>query len=237
MDTPVRHILNLIDRRARHRGRRRPRIRRNRPARLVVADGTRRLGLGLSPLRRARPLGILPGPHIAELAASRTRTVAAKLLGQVLLGNLAQQLGLVMAAEDVDLLDGDGVEEALDDAEDGGEAPGRVDQIEFAQPLRVVVLRDGRGLLHVAVHRRHPAQADAFQVHDRAARLQQRAGLARTRRQPRVRHLFVFHHQVLQHPLRRRDLVHGVEVDFAELFDVDGSAVLRKRARSVDVDG
>ncbi len=131
-----------------------------------------------------------------------------------------------MAAEDVNLLHGDGIKEALDDAEDGGEAPGRVDEVELAEAFRVVVLRDGGGLLDVAVHGADAAEADAFQVHDGAAGLEQGAGFAGTCGQARVGDLFVFDDEVLQHAFGRRDLVHGVEVDFAELFDVDGSAVL-----------
>lgn len=191
-----------------------------------MPNGIRTLPLPLCPLGRPRPLRILPGPHIAKLTTALTRTSAAKLLGQILLRDLAQQVGLVMAAEDMDLLHGDGVEEALDDAEDGRKPPGRVDEVELAEAFRVVVLRDGRRLLDVAVHRRHPAQPDAFQVHDRAACLEQRAGFPRTCGQARVRHFFVLHDEILQHAFGCRDLVHGGEVDLAELFDVDWSAVL-----------
>ncbi len=135
-----------------------------------------------------------------------------------------------MAAEDVNLLHGDGIKEALHDAEDGGEAPGRVDEVELAEAFRVVVLRDGGGLLDVAVHGADAAEADAFQVHDGAAGLEQGAGFAGAGGQARVGDLFVFDDEVLQHAFGRRDLVHGVEVDFAELFDIDWSAVLVGRS-------
>ena len=75
---------------------------------------------------------------------------------------------MVAAAENVNLGDSDGVEELLDDAEDAGEAPGRVDDVKLAEPLRVVVLADGRGLLEVSVGAAHHAETDALKVHDRA---------------------------------------------------------------------
>lgn len=52
--------------------------------------------------------------------------LAAETYGKVLGGNLLEEFGLVTRAENVDLLDGDGVEEALDEGEGGGEAPGGV---------------------------------------------------------------------------------------------------------------
>ena len=75
---------------------------------------------------------------------------------------------MVAAAENVNLGDSDGVEELLDDAEDAGEAPGRVDDIKLAQSLGVVVLGDGRGLLEVSVGAAHHTKTDTLEVHDRA---------------------------------------------------------------------
>ena len=135
----------------------------------------------------------------------------------------------------MDLLDGDGVEEALDDAENAAETPGGVDQVQLTQSLGVVVLRDGRSLTNVSVHGRDVGDPDALQVHDCAAGFHQTVGLARTGGQAGVRQLLVFTDQVLQHSLTGGDLVHGVEVDLAQFFDVDGSAILSQisMARSV----
>jgi len=41
-----------------------------------------------------------------------------------------------------------------------------------------------------------------------------------------VGHLFVFADEVLDHTFLGGDLAHGSKVDVAELFDVEGSAVL-----------
>lgn len=163
---------------------------------------------------------------IAELATARALTASTKLLGQVLFGDLSEEFLLVARAEDVDLGDGDGVEELLDDGEGAAEAPGGVDDVQLAQALRVVVLRDAGGGLQVAVDGAEHADADALEVHDGARRLEQVAGLAGARGQARVGHLLVLDHQVLQHALVRRDLVHGVQVDLAQLLDVQRPAVL-----------
>ena len=89
-----------------------------------------------------------------------------------------------------------------------------------------MVLADAGGLLDVAVDGGRFAEADAFQVHDAAAGLEQFAGLARAGGQAWVGEFLVLDHEVLKHALGRRDLVHGVQVDVAELLDVDGAAVL-----------
>ena len=129
----------------------------------------------------------------------------------------------------MDLLDGDGVEEALDDVENAAETPGGVDQVQLAQSLGVVVLRDGGSLTNVSVDGGNAGDPDALQVHDCAAGLHQTAGLSRTGGQAGVRQLLVFADQVLQHAFASGDLVHGVEVDLAQLFDVDGTAILNQQ--------
>lgn len=126
----------------------------------------------------------------------------------------------------MDLGDGDGVEEFLDDVEDAGETPWRVDDVQLAQPLGVVVLADSRGLLKVSVGTAHEAKADTLQVHDRAGGLEQVAGLARAGGQTGVGHLLVLDDKVGKHALIGGDLAHGFEVDLAELLDVEWSAVL-----------
>ena len=65
------------------------------------------------------PLGVPPGAAIAKLAAALTLAGAAEDLGQVLCGDVVQQVLVVVGAQEVDLVDGDGVQPALDDAEDG----------------------------------------------------------------------------------------------------------------------
>ena len=105
---------------------------------------------------------------VAQLATARASALAAELLGEVLLGDLGKELLLVVAAQNVDLGDSDGVEELLDNAESARETPRSVDDVKLAQSLGVVVLRDGRGLLEVSVCAAHHADADTLEVHDRA---------------------------------------------------------------------
>ena len=177
-------------------------------------------GSGLDPLR------VLPRAGVRQLTAAGALAGTTKLLGQVLLGNLGEQLLLVTAAENVDLCDGDGVEELLDHAEDRREAPGSVDQVQLAHALGVVVLRDGRSLLHVSVNAANVAETDALKIHDGARGFEQVARLARAGGQTGVGNLLVLDNQVLQHTVLGGDLVHGGEVDLAELLDVKGAAVL-----------
>lgn len=200
-------------------------------SRVLVLDNRlssllRSLLLGSGPLRGTGPLSLLPGAHVRELTATLTLARATELDGQVLSWDLGQKLLLVSAAEDVDLADGNGVKEALDGAEDAAEAPWRVDQVKLAETLGVVVLRDVGGLLDVAVDGRHTGDAHALQVHDGATGLKQLAGLARASRQAGVGQLLILAHQVLQHAVGSGDLVHLVQVDLAQLLDVDGATIL-----------
>jgi hypothetical protein len=177
-------------------------------------------GSGLDPLR------VLPGTSVRQLTAALALAGTTELLGQVLLRDLSEQLLLVTTAENVDLCDGDGVEELLDHAEDRREAPGSVDQVQLAHALRVVVLRDGRCLLHVSVNAANVAETDALEIHDGARGFEEVARLARAGGQTGVGNLLVLDNQVLQHAVLGGDLVHGGEVDLAELLDVKGAAVL-----------
>lgn len=179
-----------------------------------------------SPLRRTSPLSLLPGAEVGELTATGALARAAEFNGQVLSGDLGQKLLLVSAAENVDLADGDGVKEALDGTEDGAEAPRRVDQVKLAQAFGVVVLRDVGGLLDVPVDGWHTGDAHTLQVHNGAAGLEELAGLARASGQTWVSQLLVLRHQVLQHAVGSGDLVHLVQVDLAQLLDVDRAAIL-----------
>jgi hypothetical protein len=181
----------------------------------------------LRPLGLGDPLGILPWAGIAQRTATRAIARAAESLGQVLGRDLCEQLGLVAGAEDVDLGAGDGVEELLDDAEDAGEAPGCVDDIHLAETLGVVVLRDRRDGLQVAVDGGGLGDTDALQVKDGARGLEEVAGLARAGGQTGVGHLFVFADEVLHHALLAGDFAESSEVDVAELLDVERAAVLQ----------
>jgi hypothetical protein len=193
----------------------------------LILDGGISSGSGLvGPLGRLSPFRVLPRPSIAHLAAARALTLATKLLGQVLGRDLAQQLLLVSGSEDVDLLDGDGIEPALDHAPDTAETPGGVDDVEPAQTLGVVVLAEVAGGADVAVDLAGLADADALEVHDGAAGLQQGAGFAAAGWQAWVGYALVLDGQVHEHAFLGRDLVHGCQVDATELLDVDWSAVL-----------
>ena len=160
------------------------------------------------------------------MATTGAVALATELLGEVLLGDLLKQLFLVSAAQNVDLGHSHRVQEFLDHAEGARETPGRVDDVQLAQSLRVVVLADGRSLLQISVGAAHHSDANTLEVHDGARSLEQVSGLARTGGQTRVGHLLVLHDKVGQHALVGGDLAHGVEVDLAELLNVERPAVL-----------
>jgi len=126
----------------------------------------------------------------------------------------------------VDLLHGDRVEPALDDGPNGAETPGGVDEVEAAKALGVVVLRHGAGLLDVAEHLGRLHQANALEVHDSAAGLEEKAGLAAAGGQAGVRQALVLDGKVREHALGGGDLVHGVKIDATELLDIDGATIL-----------
>ena len=195
----------------------------------ILIDDDVLFGLGGSPDRGASPLGLLPRALVRELAATLALAGTAELNGEVLGGDLGEQLRLVSAAENVDLVDGDGVEETLDDAESAAEAPGGIDNVELAQTLGVVVLRDLGGLTDIAVDGGDAGDTNTLQIHNGAAGLEQLAGLAGAGGQTRVGQLLVLADEVLQHALTGGDLVHSVKVDLAELLDVDGAAILGGR--------
>lgn len=207
---------------------------RGRSLRLILLRLNRGCGGGgsgavslLLPLGGPGVLRVGPWANVAELAAlAGALARAAEGLGQGLGGDVLQQLLLVAAAEDVDLLHGDGVDPTLDGAPDGGEAPGGVDDEQLAETLGVVVLRHVGGRLEVAVNGGGLAEADALEVHDGAACLEQVTGLAGTCGQARVGDALVLDGKVGQHALRSGDLVHGGDVDLAQLLDVDWAAIL-----------
>ena len=180
----------------------------------------------LCPLGLLDPLRVLPWASIAQRAASRAVARATESLGQVLGRDLCEQLCLVSGAQDVDLGAGNGVEELLDNAEDTGEAPGRVDDVHLSETLGVVVLGDGGDSLQVAIDGCCLGDTDALQVQDGAGCLEEVAGLARAGGQTGVGHLLVLADEVLYHALLAGNLAEGSEVDLAELLNVYGAAIL-----------
>lgn len=181
----------------------------------------------LSPLGGLGPFGVLPGTGVRVLTATLALADTTKLLRQVLRVDLLQQFALVATAKDVDLLNGDGVEPALDDTPNGGESPRGVDHVQLTQTLRVVVLGDGGGLTDVGVDGGDLGDGDTLEVHDGAAGLEEAAGLAGTGGQAGVGDQFVLDGKVLQHALGGGDFVHGSQVDATKGLDVDGATILR----------
>lgn len=169
---------------------------------------------------------VLPWALVAELTAAGALASTTESLGQAVGGNVLEQLLLVTAAENVDLLNRDGVDPALDDGPDSGETPWGVDDEQLAQTLGVVVLGHVGGRLQVAVHGGGLAQTNALEVHDRAASLEQVARFAGASRQTGVGDALVFDGQVGQHTFRGGDLVQCVDIDIAKLLNVDWSTVL-----------
>lgn len=200
-----------------------------------VLNDTGRAALPL-PLRGTSPLLLAPRSHIAQSAASRALANTAKLLWQVLGGNLTEQILLITASEDVNLLNSDGIEPSLDHVPDGAKAPGGVDQVQPAETLRVVVLAKTTGLLDITKNLGSLCEADALEVHDGTAGLEEGAGLAAARGEAGVGEALVLDREIGKHALARRDLVHGVKVDAAELLDVNGATVLVDKDVSCQVD-
>lgn len=168
----------------------------------------------------------MPGTIVAQSAGAGALAGTAQSLGQVLGRHLSEQLLLVARAQNVNLLDGDGVEPALDGVPYTAEAPGGVDQVHLTQTLGVVVLRHGRCLLDVRVHLGNLGDTDALEVHDGAASLEELAGLARAGGQTRVGEALVLNGEVGQHALGRGDLVHRGQVDATHLLNIDRTTIL-----------
>lgn len=114
----------------------------------------------------------------------------------------------------------------LHDPPDGAEAPRSVDQIQTTEAFGVVVLAQDAGLLDIVEHLGRLGDADALEIHDGAARLEEDARLAGAGREAGVGDALVLDREVGQHALGRGDLVHGCEINVAELLDVDGPAIL-----------
>lgn len=89
-----------------------------------------------------------------------------------------------------------------------------------------VVLSDGTSSANVVLDTIEAAQPNIVQIHDRATRLHQVSTGIRTSRQSVSQELFVFGDQVLQLTFLGRQCVELADIEFAETFNVDGSAVL-----------
>lgn len=86
----------------------------------------------MCPLGWFGPGGVLPGPSVTQGATTFAFTVTTKLLGQVFLWHLGEELVEVARTEDVDLLHGDRIEERLDKTEGAAESPRSIDDVQFA---------------------------------------------------------------------------------------------------------
>jgi len=116
MNTTIRE-LNFIRISSRARCSRRPTVTGNSIGRFVV-DGIR----WLRPLRRSRPLRILPRSHVTKLTSALTRARPTELFRKVLRRHLAQQISLIATSQNVNFLHRHRIEEALDHTEHRREA-------------------------------------------------------------------------------------------------------------------
>ena len=171
---------------------------------------------------------VIPRARIAQAAPALALAQPAKLLGQVLRRDLREQLVPIRGVEDVDLADGDLVKPALDHGPDGGERPGRIDDVELAHDLRVAVLPDRRGGHDVVLDAVKVGERDVLQVHDRAERLDRVPDRARRGRHARRQRALVLADQPVEQPLLRRDRVERLEVQLAQSLNVDRAAVLKR---------
>lgn len=162
-------------------------------------------------LRRCLRLApfLLGFPRSIVTQATPTDALArpSKLLGQVLGGDLREELVPVRAPDDVDLANGDLVEPDLDDGPHGAERPRRVDDVELAHDLRVAVLPDRRRRHDVLPDAVKVGERDALQVQDRAECLHRVPDRARGGGHARRQRTLVLADQPVQQPFLRRDRV------------------------------
>lgn len=109
----------------------------------------------------------------------------------------------------MNLLHRNGIQPSLNEAKHSRESPRRVDDVQLAKTLWVVVLGDARGALDVAVSLGGLGKANAFEIEDGAAGLNQVAGLAGAGWEARVGELLVFDGEVLEHAVFGGECVHG----------------------------
>jgi len=128
------------------------------------------------------------------------------------------------------LADSNWIQKPLDNSEHTGKTPWRVDDVQLAQTLGIMILGDRRGLLDVAVDAGYACYAHTLHVHDGAACFEEFAGLAGAGGESGVGDFLVFDDEVGEHAFGGGDFVHGVQVDVAVLFDVDWAAILRSES-------
>lgn len=169
----------------------------------------------------------IPRTCIAEAAPSLARTLATKLLRQVLRRDLCEELILIAGTEDGDLRHRHRVKPGANDTPDGREAPRCVDDIELAHAFRVAVLTDRTGLVDVFFDPIEGPEADILEIEDCAGRLD-RMSNRRTACGYAVRQeLLVLVNELFKHPVLGGGLVQGINVKLPQLLDVHRPAVLR----------
>lgn len=107
----------------------------------------------------------------------------------------------------MDLAHSNRIKKPLDDAEHAAETPGRVDDIQFPQALGVVVLGDARRGLDVRVVVRGGRDAQALEVHDRAAGLEEVVVFTAAGGEAGVCYFFVLDDEVREHAFGCCDFV------------------------------
>lgn len=140
----------------------------------IKAQEKRDIGCGISnknSLLLVHVAGILPWARLACFASTGALASTAKKNGQVGRIDILEDLVLVVAAENDNLLDSDLVQEGLDHAPDRGEHHGGVDDVHLAHHLGVVVLGNGRGTLDEAKGVGELANGDTLEVENGAALL------------------------------------------------------------------
>lgn len=167
----------------------------------------------------------VPRPCVGKRASTLTVALASKAGGQVFGRDLLEELVLVLVTENLDLVDGDGVEPALDDGPDSGEDVGRVDDVELAHRLRVVVLTDVGGLLNVSGDLPELRDTDVLKVHDGAGSLDELLLVSGADGKTFSLELFVLDDELLDLTFWSGDLVKSLEIELAELLNVDRTTV------------
>lgn len=139
----------------------------------------------------------VPRACVGEGATALAVTLSTEACGQILGGDLLKKLVLVLVTKNLDLFDSDGVEPALDDGPDGGEDVRRVDNVELAHGLGIVVLTDVGGLLNVGRDLPELRDTDVLEIHDGARSLDELALVSRADGETLSLELFVLDNKLL----------------------------------------
>ncbi len=164
--------------------------------------------------------------------------LASQEVWQVLWLYQIQQVLLVAATLDGDLLSGLLIEESLDDTPDAREEHGCVHDKGLPHDLRVVVTAHAGCQLDQAVHLLgEDLHGAAVEVEDVQALLNALAGDGRARGEPQTHQQLVRGDVMLDQTLLCGQLEDLVNLEEAEALDVDGSALLIGLVVEVRVDG